>query len=461
VLTRATILAIVLATAGCSSDGGSTASAPGAEAGKPATATPAGGTAPLKPHSDEGAAPHAHGEAAQGEAVGPVVPLSKAERENIGLKTIEAARRPLEDVRRLPALIKPHPDRVAVVTSRTPGKVIEIHVPIGKRVAKGEDLIEVQSVEVEKLEIDLIQAENKYRIERARLELEQAQAENKLRLARADADRNRALVEKGIGARKELITAESQLQSVQNEIAGLQRQLGLQAQFSQSEIEGLVRQLELLGLPAGEIERVRRERVVTRLHILAPIGGVIVERPVSLGQIIDTSTALFRIVDDSIVVAEGDAFEDLLPLVRVGQRVRLTTAASPGRVFEGALTFIHPVIDPEKRTARVWAQIPNADRVLRPDMFAQLNVVVGGGRPVVAVPVEAMLAAEGQEFVFVEREGGFARVDIVTGARSDQWVEVKRGLPAGAKVVTDGKRQVYTKLLAMRSGGAAMGGHGH
>jgi multidrug efflux pump subunit AcrA (membrane-fusion protein) len=94
-------------------------------------------------------------------------------------------------------------------------------------------------------------------------------------------------------------------------------------------------------------------------------------------------------------------------------------------------------------------------------MFAQLAVVVGGGSPVVTIPAGAVLAAEGENFVFVERDGGFARVDIATGARNDQFIEVTRGLHAGDRVVTDGKRQVYTKLLTMRSGGAALGGHTH
>ncbi len=422
-------------------------------------------TEPAKaPASTAGDHPHAEGEAPHGhdEATGPVVPLTPTERENIGLKTAAAALRPLEDVRRIPGEIKPHPDRVALVTSRTPGKIVDFHVKIGERVQKGQDVLEVQSLEVEKLELDLIQAENKYRAERSKLELDLTQAENKLRLAEAEASRNRLLVEKGIGARKDLIAAENQLQAVQNEIAGVKRQTELLAEASQNEITGIIRQLGLLGLPEDSIERVRREKIVTVLHIPAPLGGVIVERPVSLGQIIDTSTTLFKITDDSVVIAEGDAFEDLLPALRVGQRVRLTTTAYPGRVFQGTVTFIHPVIDPEKRTAHIWAQVPNPDHQLKQDMFVQLNVVVGGaGRDVVTIPVEAVIAAEGQEFVFVERDGGFARMSIATGARNDQFVEVKRGLKAGEKVVTDGKRQVYTKMLTMQRGGVAMGGHAH
>jgi cobalt-zinc-cadmium efflux system membrane fusion protein len=459
------VVIAVLATSGCWSSGDEPAATPGAA---PATTSPPPVAATAKPaadHADEGAPPHAHDGAAEPhdheEATGPVVPLSKVERENIGLKTEPVARRPIEDVRRFPGVIKPHPDRVALVTSKAAGRIVNIHAKLGERVGRGQDLIEVQSVEVERLQLDLIQTENRYRTEKSKLEFELAQAENKLRLAQADADRNRLLVEKGIGARKELIAAENQLQAVQNEIAGEKRQLELLAQAGQNETEGLVRQLTLLGLPRDAIERVRREQSPTLLHIPAPLGGLIVERPVSLGQVVEPTTTLFRIIDDAVVVAEGDVFEDVLPLLRVGQHVRLSAAAFPSRVVEGTLTFIHPVIDPEKRTVHVWAQVPNPDRRLKQDMFAELNVVVGGGRPVLAVPVDAMISVEGGEFVFVEREGGFARVAIATGVRNDRFVEVKRGLKEGDRVVTDGKRQVYTKLLTMQSGGAAIGGHTH
>lgn len=404
----------------------------------------------------EGAAAHGHEEAS-----GPAVALTAIERANIGLKTEAAELKPLDDVRRMPGVMKPSPDRVALVTSRTPGKIVAIHAALAQRVRKGEDLIEVQSVEIEKLELELLQAEGRARIEVQKLETELTQAQNKLTLARADADRNRLLVEKGIGARKELIAAENQLQTVQNEIAGLQRQVELARLASRTESEGLIRQLGLLGLPPAEVERLRRERKATVLHIPAPIGGVVVERPAVLGQVVEPVTPLLKLVDTSVLLAEGSAPEDLLRELRVGQPVRVTVSTYPGEVFQGRLTFIHPQIDPEQRVAHVWAEIPNPADRLKPDMFAQLSVVVGGGGKKVVVPTASLITAEGRDFVFVETPAGFQRVDVLVGARNDQYAEIKRGLLPGAKVVTDGKRQVYTVFLSARSGAPALGGHTH
>jgi multidrug resistance efflux pump len=137
-----------------------------------------------------------------------------------GLKTEAVAARPFEDLRRLPGVIKATPDRIALVTGRTPGKVVDIHAALGQQVQKGADLIEIQSVEVEKLELDLLHAESRSRTGVLKLETDLTQARNKLRLAQADANRNRQLVDKGIGARKELIAAKTSSRRCSTRLGG-------------------------------------------------------------------------------------------------------------------------------------------------------------------------------------------------------------------------------------------------
>ena len=435
-----TLLAMALAIIGC----GREESRPSpSQTGSPpgqGTQTQGGGTPPEtggersahapegQPHDDQhrdGAHKDDHnGQAALGEP-SISVRLTAEERENIGLRTEIAQVRSIEDARRLNGIVKPHPDRVAQVTSRVPGKVLDIHVPLGAWVKKGEDLLEMQSVELERAELSLIQAENK------------------LALTNIDLDRAKKLVERGIAARRELLTLENQQRELLNEI------------------ESLARQLVLLGLPLEEIRRIRQEKAVTTLHIPAPIGGTVVERNVLLGQMVEPNATLMKIIDTSVMVVEGEAFEDTLPLLRLGQKVRVVVSAYPTEVFEGTITFISPTVNPTKRTISIWAEVRNRRGMLKQDLFAKVYVIVSEQGRSLAIPIEALISAEGSEFVFVERGGSYVRVELGLGTRNDRFAEVRRGLSPGERVVTDGNRQLYTKWLATKGGGPALGGHAH
>jgi cobalt-zinc-cadmium efflux system membrane fusion protein len=383
------------------------------------------------PHTDEpGAAPHAHeekqGETKTGkeqEAQG--LKLNAEEKTNIGLKTVTADLRPIENVIRVAGVVKPHPDREAQVSSRVSGKIASVSAKVGDGVSKGQRLAEVQSAEIQKLQVELIQAENK------------------LTLAKAELDRIQRLVESKIAAQKELIAAQNQHQAVLNEI------------------EGLTQQLVLLGLPANAVNRARAEKSVSTFGVLSPIGGVVEERNVVLGETVEPNKVIFKIVDPSTVFIEGSAFDEALPRLKTGQTVRIRLGSYPKDLFTGKIARFSPTIDPQKRVLRLWAEVPNREGKLKPNLFAEMDVVVGGGQEVLAIPLEALITAEGQSFVFVEEKGSFRRVDVILGARDDRYAEVKKGLLPGDHVVTDGKQQIYTKSLMARGGGAALGGHTH
>ncbi len=407
------LLAVALAIIGCGRE------EPAPTAAKTELPSAQGIQHPDGPHKDDHRETAAPGEGSIG------IRLTAEEGENIGLRTEVATVRSIEDVRKLNGIVKPHPDRVAQVTSRVSGKVVDIHVPLGAQVKRGEDLLEIQSVELERAELSLIQAENK------------------LALTTVDLERAKKLVERGIAARRELLTLENQRRELLNEI------------------ESLTRQLILLGLPSEEIKRIRQEKAVTTLHILAPLGGTIVERNVVLGQMIEPNATLMKIIDTSVIIVEGEAFEDTLPLLKLGQKVRVVVSAYPNEVFEGKISFISPTVNPAKRTIPIWAEVRNYRGMLKQDLFAQVHVIVGEQRKGLTIPFEALISAEGSEFAFVERGGLYVRADPTLGTRTDRFAEVTRGLSPGDRVVTSGNRQLYAKWLAAKGGGPALGGHAH
>ncbi len=411
------LLAITVAEGGCGKQ--ETAPTP-RETGKAEHAAGPEGHPHGQTHPDGvSTAPTGEGETPSG------IRLTPEERENIGLKTEVVQFRSIEDVRKLNGIVKPHPDRVAQVTSRVTGAVVAFHFSVGAKVKKGEDLLHVQSVELERAELSLIQAENK------------------LALTKVDLERARKLVERGIVARRELLTLENQHREISNEI------------------ESLTQQLVFFGLSPKVIARIRQEQTITTLHLPAPIGGTIVERNVALGQVIEPNAALMKIIDTSAMIVEGEAFEDILPVLHLGQKVRVVVAAYPNEVFEGKISFISPTVNPTKRTIAMWAEVGNPRGLLKQDLFAQVYVIVGEQRRSLTIPVEAVISAEGAEFAFVERDGVYVRADLGLGTRNDRFAEVKSGLSPGDRVIMDGNRQLYAKWLAAQGGGPALGGHTH
>jgi cobalt-zinc-cadmium efflux system membrane fusion protein len=375
------------------------------------------------PHAHEEGKADGHDEESKEAMAG--FKLSTDERQNIGLKTVVADLRPIESVIRVAGVVKAHPDREAQVSSRVSGKIASLSARVGDGVSKGQRLAEVQSAEIQKLQVELLQAENK------------------LVLHTAELERVQRLVESKIAAQKELFAAQNQHQ------AGL------------NEIEGLERQLVLLGLPESAVKKTRAEKTIATFSIFAPISGAVEERNVVLGETVEPNKVIFKIVDPSTVFIEGSAFDEALPQLKIGQTVRIRLGSYPKELFTGKIARFSPSIDPQKRVLRLWAEVPNRGGKLKPNLFAEMDVVVGGGQEVLAIPLQALITTEGEAFVFVEEKGSFRRAAVVVGARDDLYVEVKTGLLPGDRVVTDGKQQIYTKALMARQGGAALGGHGH
>jgi len=387
---------------------------------RPATAQKSG--AEPAPHGHEEGKADDHPEAKEGPGG---LKLTAEEMRNIGLKTVSADLRSIESVIRTAGIVKSHPDGEAQVSSRVSGKIVSLLAKVGDAVQKGQKLAEIQSAEIQKLQVDLVQAENR------------------LILHKAELDRIQRLVESKIAAQKELIAAQNQHQ------AGL------------NEIEGLAQQLVLLGLPQEAVQRARTEKTVSTFPVFSPMSGVVAERSVVLGESIEPNKVIFKILDPSAVFVEGNAFEESLPQLKIGQTVRIRLASYPGEIFTGRISRFSPAVDPQRRTLQLWAEVANNRGKLKPNLFAEMDVVVGGGQEALSIPLEALIVTEGQSFVFVEEKGSFRRADVVLGARDDRFVEVKKGLLPGDQLVTDGKQQVYTKSLMARQGGAALGGHGH
>ncbi|WP_149536688.1 efflux RND transporter periplasmic adaptor subunit [Siccirubricoccus phaeus] len=191
-------------------------------------------------------------------------------------------------------------------------------------------------------------------------------------------------------------------------------------------------------LPAEEVARLRRTgRVGSTLTLTSPMDGVVLEKTALQGMRFAPGDTLYRIADLSTVWLLADVFEQDLGLVRPGQEASIAMTAYPDRRFAGKVTFVYPTLNAATRTARVRVEIPNPDQLLKPDMYATVEIAAPlGTAPVVAVPDSAVLDSGTRQVVLVERAPGrYEPRAVQTGRRADGQVEIRQGIRAGEKVV--------------------------
>lgn len=184
----------------------------------------------------------------------------------------------------------------------------------------------------------------------------------------------------------------------------------------------------------AEAERDRARIALEDRSLRAPFAGVVGLSDLVEGQVIDTATPIASLDDLSVIEVDFSVSETLLPRLASGQRVELTSAAWPGRVFQGRISRIDSRVDAATRSLALRAEIPNGDRALAGGMFLQARLVLDERqRP--AIPENAQ-TVEGDRVLVMLAEGGAARqVEIVTGQQQDGLVEVVSGLDPSARVI--------------------------
>ena len=172
--------------------------------------------------------------------------------------------------------------------------------------------------------------------------------------------------------------------------------------------------------------------------ITAPISGVIAQRMVKQGNLIQLNSPLFRIVDDSRLEAVLNVPERELATMKAGLPVTLQVDAVAGKQFTGTIDRISPVVDAGTGTFRVVCAFTGNDG-LKAGMFGRVGVVYDKRNDVLTIPRVALLEDEGEPAVYAVRDGKAARVSLKLGYVDGELAEVRSGLKEGDSVVTAGK----------------------
>jgi Cu(I)/Ag(I) efflux system membrane fusion protein len=172
------------------------------------------------------------------------------------------------------------------------------------------------------------------------------------------------------------------------------------------------------------------------LTFRSPVSGVVMEKKAVQGMRFMPGDALYQIADLSSVWILADVYEQDIALVSVGARAKVGITAYPDKIFEGRITFVYPTLRPETRTVPVRIELANPGQLLKPAMFAQVELPATNKGRVLTVPNAAVIDSGTRRIVLVQLgEGRFEPREVKLGARSDNYVEVISGVKDGEPVV--------------------------
>lgn len=323
----------------------------------------------------------------------------------------KAERRTISGGGAFPAEIAFDPTGTAHVAPIGGGRFARVDVKLGDRVEAGQLLAALVSSDVADLEGQL------------------AQTRARLVGAEADLRRNVQLVKEGVGAERGLVEARAAVGTLRAEAAGIKKRLAV------------------FGPQVGG-----------QVELKAPIAGTIAEIHAVIGESAATEEQAFTITDPSKIFVEAFVPELDIARVAVDAQVIVRTHAFPDLALSGRIASIAPSLDRATRSLSVRITLDAADARLRGHMFAMVELVGDGGRPIV-VPAEGVATLEGQDVVFVPGHEAltFIPKPVRIGRRASGYVEILAGLEEGAAVVIQGGFVLKSAL----STGSLSEGHVH
>ncbi|MFT3847366.1 MAG: efflux RND transporter periplasmic adaptor subunit [Propionivibrio sp.] len=316
------------------------------------------------------------------EASANLVKITTDKVQKLGVRTEPATVRALDKMVRAAGRVEPDESRTFAISPKFEGYVERLHVNVtGQPVGKGQALFEAYSPE-------LVAAQREY-----------------------------AIAAQGVEALKD---------------AGAQTQAGMQ-QLAES---SLLR-LKNWDVSEGQLKKLAKSGEIRRtVTFSSPVSGIVTEKKALQGMRFMPGEELYQVTDLSSVWVVADIFEQDIGLLTQGVKARVTINAYPGKVFEGKVSYVYPTMKEETRTVPVRIELPNPGLLLKPAMFAQVEVPVAAQATAVTVPLSAVIDSGTRQIVLVQRgEGRFEPREVKLGARSDTSVEVLEGVKEGEPVV--------------------------
>ncbi|MFJ2983537.1 MULTISPECIES: efflux RND transporter periplasmic adaptor subunit [unclassified Pseudomonas] len=352
-------------------------------------------------HDDHGEDSHGHGDEtgeAHQEAEGQLH-LTGAQIEAAGIQLAAAAPRELGTAISFPGEIRFDEDRTAHVVPRVPGVVESVHADLGQAVKRGQVLAVIASQQI------------------SDLRSEQQAALRRLELARLTFQREQQLWQERISAEQDYQQARQALQEAEIAWANARQKVAAVG-------------------PAG---------AGNRYELRAPFDAVVVEKHLTVGEVVDETSNAFTLSDLSRVWATFAVAPRDLSKVTSGRRVTVS-APDLGAEVEGKVNYVGSLLGEQNRAATVRATLANPNGAWRPGLFVNISVSVERFNAAVVVPESALQTWEEQTVVFARTEEGFEARPVTAGRRDAGQVEITEGLTAGTQVAAAGSFVLKSEL---------------
>ncbi len=309
--------------------------------------------------------------------------------------------------------------RLARIGSPVAGRITDLLVTEGEHVKRGQVLARLHSTELSDAQFAFLKSYSQHQVsERA--------AERAARLVKADV----------IGA--------AEMQRRQAEVVQ-----------SNAELSAFRQQLKVLGMSDQAIQELEKShKLNSEYSIVSSIDGTVLDRKITIGQIVQPAEIAFMVADLSNVWMVADIPELNAGGVAVHQAVEAEIAAFPNETITGRLSFVSATVNPETRTVRVRMNLANPRGKYKPAMLATMTLQDKVQREEV-VPLTAIVREDNQDHIFVERSPDtFILRQIATGAQFGDTRVVKSGVAPGEKIVIDGAFHLNNERKRRAMGGA-------
>lgn len=202
------------------------------------------------------------------------------------------------------------------------------------------------------------------------------------------------------------------------------------------------------------------EARLAKTEIKAPFSGFIGLRVVSVGDYVREGADLVNLEAIDPIKVDFRVPETFITQVKVGQALDLTLDALPGKTFRGRVIALNPLLDTAGRALVIRAQVGNQGTILRPGMFARVNLITSTRQDALVVPEEALVPQGTEQFLFRVVDGKAERVKVETGQRREGKVEIVSGVEKDNVIVVAGQSRLRDGVQVRATSAEASAGKG-